>query len=165
MCIRDRRAAAKRNPNCLWAVANNTNLPFARGTIDIITSLFGFPTWQAWTQLQIVGQRVLVVDAGVDHLIELREKLYKTVRKHAAPTHEKAVAAGYQIIREQACQYTGQLTSAQLLLPLAQMTPHAYRSDRERLDQLAQLGTKDKASTTSMTIDLVIREYEKTNDT
>lgn len=59
------KAAARRHRALGWTVANNTHLPIVRHAAGIITSLFGFETWVAWSRLQGAGQWVVTVAGPV----------------------------------------------------------------------------------------------------
>lgn len=122
------RAAAKRNRDCCWAVASNRHLPFAAGSIDLILSMFGFPLWDAFAPVQPAGGRVVLVDPGPDHLIEMRRIIYGEVAQSDPPSLAAATAAGYRQRDEQRLQFSASLPNAAAISDLLSMTPHGHRA-------------------------------------
>ena len=118
-------AAARRYRGIGWSVANNTHLPLVRGTVGVITSLFGFAAWVPWATLQDAGQSVVALDAGPRHLLELREAIYARVRVHDAPSDAAALAAGYERIDERRVSCTCRDVPGAILADVLAMTPHA----------------------------------------
>lgn len=149
------QAAAKKYPNVAFSVASNKRLPICNGAANAIISLFGFETWQPWSELQTTEQLVFVVDAGPHHLLELREKIYSEVRIHDAPDHPEAVKAGYVLIHKSQVTYSTVIESARTLLDILEMTPHGRRTDHELLNKIAEIDTM------SLTIDAVVRTYRR----
>ncbi len=138
------QAAAKRNKHCFWAVASNRHLPFPPESIDLILSMFGFPLWDAFAAVQPAGGRVLLVDPGPAHLIELRSIIYPTVKPSEPPSLMAAATAGYILEDEQRLQFSFELTSAAAIADLMAMTPHDHRAPlagRQALAQLERLAT------------------------
>ena len=84
------KVAAKLSPYISWAVASNKQLPVADGSIDLILCMFGFPVWNSFSKVLIPNGCVLLIDAGENHLIELREIIYPKVSKSTPPSIEAA---------------------------------------------------------------------------
>lgn len=146
-------AAAARYRNLAWAVASNRRLPVPHNRADVITSLFGFETWEPWSKLQRAGQMVLVVDAGPQHLIELRRVIYPDVRVHDAPAHAAAVESGYKMQFDQKVTYTTYAENRQMIADILCMTPHGYKitpQGRKAADALDGL---------TLTLDATIRLF------
>lgn len=152
-------AAARLYPQVTWVVGNNKHLPVLPGSVDIITSIFGFETWQPWATLQSAGQRVLVAHAGPLHLLELRELIYDSVNIHSAADDSSAHSAGYEKLKQSAVTYTEPVQSIDTLLQILAMTPHGHRV---RADKQAELQS-DLARLVNMplTIDVCCRWYER----
>lgn len=152
------QAAARDYLDVTWIVGNNKRLPVLPGSVDIITSLFGFETWQPWSALQTRGQYVLVAHAGPMHLIELRELIYETVTIHEAADDQDAIDAGYQLVEKSSITYDMRLEHIETAENILSMTPHGYRIAPSRKTTLgtglAILLTKP------LTIDVVFRWYE-----
>ena len=148
-------AARRHRARVGWAVANNKRLPVLAGRADIVTSLFGFETWSPWAALQEPGQRVVVVDAGPRHLIELREIAYERVRLHAAPSDEAASRAGYRLEDERSLAYVRAGLDAATLADVLAMTPHAHRARAGARETIASRAATD------LTVDVTVRTYRR----
>ena len=152
-------AAARRYRHVTWAVANNRTLPILQGRADLITSLFGFETWQSWAALQKPGQQVMVVHAGPLHLIELRKLVYETVRIHGRADDNAALKAGYHRIDERALSFSVPGGSSEHLSSLLAMTPHAHRVSGDRQDSLPM--RLECLSGQPLTLDISVRWYQR----
>ena len=133
------RAAAKRDPTCLWAVASNKQLPFAAGSIDFIMSLFGFPVWTTFAALQPVGGHVLLVNPGPDHLIELRSIIYPSL-KQPAPRAQRDQPSYRSVMTDRVC-FPIHLASREQIADLLTMTPHDHRATQAGRDALSAYDT------------------------
>lgn len=124
---------------CFWAVASNRHLPFALGSVDVIVSMFGFPLWDAFATAQPTGGRILLVDSGPDHLIELRSIIYPVVAKSDAPTLEAAFAAGYHLDDEVRLRFQTTLPTRDAIADLLAMTPHDHRAPQAGRAAIAEI--------------------------
>ena len=133
--------AAKRNKAIRWFVANSSRIPVANHSADIILSLFSpIPAAEFHRCLKPNGTLILAT-TGEQHLIELRERLYDTVKTDTfqpqADLLERFTATQSTTITE-----TIHLTNNQQVQDLFAMTPHYWRVSPERktvLDSLAPL--------------------------
>ena len=148
-------AAAKRHRGMAWAVATNKRLPVLPGSVGMITSLFGFETWDAWAGLQHAGQLVTVVDAGPRHLLELREIIYESVRTHDAPPNDAALASGYTLLGTESVVFAREIRDAAILSDILEMTPHGHKTTPAARATVAAL---DRLH---LTFDAVIRVYRR----
>ena len=69
-------AAAKQDRRPTWVVGSNANLPVLPGTLDRLLCMFGFPVHAEFARVLKPDGLLLQVDAGPDHLRELREIIY-----------------------------------------------------------------------------------------
>jgi 23S rRNA (guanine745-N1)-methyltransferase len=145
------KAAARRKASATWLVANNRIPPFLDGSVDLVLCLFGFPIWEGFKKIQKAGGHVLLVDPAADHLIELREIIYPTVKRSTSPPLTQAEAAGYVLKHERQLRFSVTLTGADAIQDLVAMTPHAHRMPQDRRQALAEL------STLSVTVNVAIR--------
>lgn len=150
------QAAAKRTDGCFWAVGTNRHLPFAPGSLDIIVCMFGFAVWEEFAQALAPGGRVIMVDPGPDHLIELREIIYPEVRRPAVALDipEAAARAGFRLTDEEQLTFAIVLNSADLIADVLAMTPHDHRAPMAGRQALAAL------STLCVTVDVLIRQLD-----
>lgn len=149
------KAAAKQKAPVTWLVANNRTPPFVHGSVDLFLCLFGFPVWEGFTSVQTGGQRVLLVDPGPDHLIELREIIYPVVQTSAPQAWPQAAAAGYREIKATWLQFKTRLATPQMIGDLVGMTPHAHRMSA---DGRVALATYQHLT---VTINVVARMFQK----
>ncbi|MBX2879635.1 MAG: methyltransferase domain-containing protein [Granulosicoccus sp.] len=148
-------AAARTDKSVCWLVANNKRLPVKQGSAGVITSLFGFATWQPWGELQFPGQTVITVDASSHHLLELRALIYDEVQQHDAPDDKDALDAGYEKVQEVPLKYPVSRPAVQMLTDILTMTPHGKRANQQ------QLHSNHDFSIAALTIDVTIRVYRK----
>jgi 23S rRNA (guanine745-N1)-methyltransferase len=147
-------SAAKKYKHLAWAVATNKHLPVISGSTSVITSLFGFECWQPWAQLQTRGQLVVVVDAGPEHLLQIREQIYNEVLIHSIPDNSEAIAAGYEQIQQLEINFEKVIETPQLVHDIIAMTPHAHRANAiQDLQRLTQ---------TPVQFNAVLRVYRRT---
>lgn len=132
------QAAARRFP-ATWLVASNRNIPLVPGSVDCLLSMFGFPIFETFLALLKEGGTLLAVDAGPQHLIELREILYPSVRHSASRVIEKALAAGFTQGDASTLQFTTAPLGQSHIHPLLGMTPHLFRASHEGKERAAQL--------------------------
>src|SRR5690606_26795680 len=74
------QAAARRSADMSWAVGSNARLPLPDACIDRILCMFGFPVHAEFARVLKAAGRLIQVEAGPDHLRELREVIYPTLK-------------------------------------------------------------------------------------
>lgn len=147
-------AAAKRSKQITWLVASNIQPPILPGTVDIIFSMFGFPAYDPFRKLLKPGGKIILVEAGPEHLIELRNIIYPTVNKSELSGMSPAEKSEFDLISESSLSYkTGNIPNSQIMNLLC-MTPHLYRASKEGKQAVSQLESID------LTIDVVFKVLE-----
>jgi 23S rRNA (guanine745-N1)-methyltransferase len=148
-------AATRRNKDITWLVASNNNPALLPQSVDLIPCMFGFPIYDAFARVLKPGGKLLLVDAGPDHLIELREVIYPEVRKSPPPGLDKARQEGFELIDSQTLTYqTSELNRAQIA-DLLRMTPHLFRATHAGKEAAAQL------ESIRLTVDVQFRVLER----
>jgi 23S rRNA (guanine745-N1)-methyltransferase len=147
-------AAAKRSKQITWLIASNKQPPLLPGTVDIIFSVFGFPLFDRFKPLLTPRGKIILVDAGPEHLIELRNIVYPTVTKSDPPDLAAAAAAGFSLVEQSTLTYVRTIDSNAQIVNLLTMTPHYFRASREGKEAAAQMRTID------VTVDVVVRVVE-----
>lgn len=144
-------SAARRDRGCRWVVGSNANLPVLPGSLDLILCLFGFPAYGEFARVLKPGGRVLQVDAGPDHLRELREIIYPELK----PPRERQATApeGFEQLDASSLRFTIALAGQGPIADLLAMTPHFYRGSADGLARAANL------TSLVVTVDVVIREF------
>ncbi len=130
-------AAAKQDRRGGWVVGSNARLPVLAGTLDRVLCMFGFPVYSEFARVLKPGGELLQVDAGADHLRELREIIYPALKaeKAAAPPG----APGFEALADERLSFALELEGAQPIADLLAMTPHLYRASAEGRARAAAL--------------------------
>ncbi len=151
------KAASKLSPQISWAVASNKQLPLKDSSIDLILCMFGFPVWNSFHKVQGNGKHVILVDASEDHLLELRNIIYPTVTKSAAPSIQASFQSGYRELSDEKLSFSIKLNSQSQIQDLISMTPHAHRITAEGAKRLSEVNELQ------VTVDLAIRVLENSS--
>ncbi|WP_455205427.1 putative RNA methyltransferase [Kaarinaea lacus] len=148
-------ASAKRNKQITWVVGTNRQPPVTEASVDIILCVFGFYHFDGFLNILKSGGKVILVEPGSDHLQELREIIYTTVKKTQPPSLSYAKKLGFSMVDSQRLQFkTGSINRRQIT-NLLLMTPHFYRASKEGR---AAAGDVQKLD---LTVDVVFRTLEK----
>jgi 23S rRNA (guanine745-N1)-methyltransferase len=132
-------SAARRNPEICWLVGTNRKIPVLPDSVDVIVSLFGYPQFPHFRELLKPGGTLVIADTGSQHLVELRELLYDTVRFSEAPGLAEAIETGFELTGKHSLTFETRELSSPELLDLARMTPHYFRAPRIKREQLEQV--------------------------
>lgn len=144
-------AAAKRSTQITWLIASNRQPPVLAETVDIIFCLFGFPLFESFKKLLKPNGKIILVEAGPEHLIELRNIVYPTVNKAPPPDLSAAEAAGFSLHQQSGLTYTRKIDSNAQIMNLLYMTPHYFRASHAGKEAASQL------SAIEITVDVVFR--------
>jgi 23S rRNA (guanine745-N1)-methyltransferase len=138
-------AKQERRPN--WVVGSNANLPVLPGTLDRLLCMFGFPVYREFARVLKPGGQLLQVDAGPDHLRELREIIYPTLK--AERPAGRATPEGFTCLPGETLNFAVVLAGPEQIADLLAMTPHLYRASAE--------GRARAAALTALTVTADIR--------
>tara|TARA_R110002096_G_scaffold432090_1_gene648271 strand:- start:5808 stop:6650 length:843 start_codon:yes stop_codon:yes gene_type:complete len=142
-------SAAKQDKSSSWVVGSNANLPVLPETLDRILCLFGFPVYPEFARVLKSGGEIVQMDAGVDHLRELREIIYPELR--APRPDQKAMPEGFTNLDTSVIRYTLALPDKGSIADLLAMTPHLYRANADGLARAAEL------ESLTVTVDVILR--------
>ena len=142
------QAAARRFP-ATWLVASNRHIPLTDQSTDVVLSLFGFPEYPAFQRILKKTGALLMVNAGPQHLIELREIIYPRIRFKASDRVGAAEAAGFSLVGRTELNYNIAALGQAAINQLLSMTPHMFRA--------SSVGKRKAAALTelSLTVDVV----------
>jgi len=143
----------KHAPISRWVVGSNAQLPVQSATLDSVLCMFGFPVYSEFARVLKPGGQLIQVEAGPEHLRELREIIYPTLK----PAREKApdVPEGFKHLASEQVRYSISLEGTESIGDLLTMTPHLYRASaqgREKAAALEQL---------TLTIDAQLTVWER----
>jgi 23S rRNA (guanine745-N1)-methyltransferase len=130
-------SAAKQDRRVNWVVGSNAKLPVLSGTLDRVLCMFGFPVYPEFARVLKPGGRLLQVDAGPDHLRELREIIYPSLKPER--TAEMPTPEGFSRLPTETLRFSIELSNAEQIADLLTMTPHLYRASAEGRDKAAAL--------------------------
>ncbi|MFV8572572.1 putative RNA methyltransferase [Marinobacter sp. SBS5] len=139
-----------------WVVGSNANLPVVSGSLDRVLCLFGFPVYPEFARVLRPGGRLIQVDAGQDHLRELREIIYPEVRTESKKVSE--TPEGFRRVATEDVRFSLHLAGAEPIADLLAMTPHLYRASQEGRDRAAAL------ESLSLTVDVCLHSFERESE-
>lgn len=144
-------AAAKQDRRVAWVVGTNASLPVQPASLDRVLCLFGFPVYGEFARVLRLGGVLVQVDAGPDHLRELREIIYPTLKEPA--TADRETPPGFEPAATDTLRYSLALPRQEDITDLLAMTPHLYRAKAEGLERVRTLDSL------RVTVDVVLRQY------
>ena len=152
-CASWRRQRGRRTTWPCWVVGSNANLPALPASLDRVLCMFGFPVYAEFARVLRPGGELLQVDAGPDHLRELREIIYSQLKPERPA--EASVPAGFEALPGESLTYTLELAGAAVIADLLTMTPHLYRASAEGRAKAAAL------TALSLTVDVRLTRWRR----
>ena len=140
-------SAAKQDKRPSWVVGSNAKLPVLPGSLDRVLCMFGFPVYAEFARVLKPAGLLLQVDAGPDHLRELREIIYPALKPERSA--EPRPPAGFVSLSTESISYSADIVGAEQIADLLAMTPHLYRATAE--------GRARAAALTALTVTVDVR--------
>lgn len=152
------QAAAKaQRGTATWVVGSNAKLPVLPATLDRVLCLFGFPVYPEFARVLKPGGTLIMIDAGPEHLRELREIIYPTLKTPAAPNDQ--APPGFSLLQRESLSCRIELDSQEQIADLLVMTPHFYRASPAGREKAAQL------SRLALTVDVRLQVWQRLQPT
>ncbi|WP_438957829.1 methyltransferase domain-containing protein [Porticoccus sp.] len=136
-----------------WVVGSNANLPVLSNTLNGLLCIFGFPVYNEFARVLKPGGILYQVDAGPDHLRELRDIIYPRVRPARASKPQQPAEFTHR--SSESIFYRHTLTDASAIADLLAMTPHLYRASAEGRAKASALTTLE------ITVDAILSRFER----
>lgn len=149
-------ASASAAPSTTWIVGSNAGLPVLPATLDRVLCMFGFPVYPEFARVLRRGGELLQVDAGADHLRELREVIYPTLKPERPAS--RSAPPGFKLLGTDTLRFQIHVDGAAAIADLLAMTPHLYRATAEGRARAAAL------TALTMTVDLRLARYQRLTD-
>ena len=146
-------SAAKQDKRMAWVVGSNANLPVLSGTLDRVLCMFGFPVYAEFARVLAPEGQLVQIDAGPDHLRELREIIYPVLKAERAV--EASQPKGFATLSCETLRYTALIDGPPQIADLLSMTPHLFRASAEGKARVAALPSL------SVTVDVRVARYRK----
>ena len=146
-------SAAKQDKRMTWVVGSNANLPVLSGSLDRVLCMFGFPVYAEFARVLAPEGQLVQIDAGPDHLRELREIIYPVLKAERAV--DASVPTGFSRLSGETVRYTALIDGRQQIADLLSMTPHLFRASAEGKARVAALPSL------SVTVDVRVARYRK----
>ena len=154
--LQDARSQASASPSTTWVVGSNAGLPVLPATLDRVLCMFGFPVYPEFARVLRRGGELLQVDAGAEHLRELREVIYPTLKpERPAP---RQAPPGFEHLGTDSLRFQIHVDGAAPIADLLAMTPHLYRATAEGRARAAAL------TALTMTVDVRLARYRRLTD-
>ncbi|MEJ2180073.1 MAG: methyltransferase domain-containing protein [Gammaproteobacteria bacterium] len=147
--------STKRNKQITWIVGTNRQPPVEPASVDIIICVFGFQSFKGFHKILKPGGRLILVEPGPDHLVELRQIIYTEVKKSELSDLCDAERLGFSGVDSQQLQFKTGAINNQQINNLLIMTPHFYRASKQGREAASKL------QELVLTVDVVIRTLAK----
>ncbi len=132
------KAATQRNKTITWLVASGADIPLPEQSLDLQLVLFSRLMPEAFAKPMKPGSTLLVALPGEQHLIELRQLIYKEVNtSHFDPI--KTLDEYFELSHREPVSYRLTLESSEQIESLLGMTPHSQRLRPEAKSCISQL--------------------------
>lgn len=147
-------AAAKSDKQSQYIVASNKQLPLLDEHFDVIVCAFGFPCFAEFAKKLKPNGKLILIESGENHLIELRKQIYPNLKAYQQNPYPDATEAGFNWHKQNNISYKKCLDKS-ALANLLLMTPHIHKASREKQQALKSL------SEFNITVDINYRVLTK----
>ena len=131
-------SSRSKDKNVVFAVANCKSIPIADRSCDCIVSVFAPVNPPEFNRILNDSGVIIRVTPGVDHLFELKEKVYETPRKNEPVD---LTIDGFDVVSSEILKYIF-VTNNKQTIDLFTMAPYYYKTsetDRNKLNNISSL--------------------------
>lgn len=146
------KEGAKNNKNIVYAVGNNNELPCLSDSVDLIYNVFSPININECLRVLNNGGYFITVSPNTNHLMELKQLIYKEIVDKDYQVNEISEVALTKIDSQNLLQEIHLKNND--LYSLFMMTPHFWKSGLEVKDTIAAIKEFD------VTIDVVFNVYQ-----
>ena len=148
------KSACRKNQDIQWLIASLARIPIEDNSQHLVTGLFFHFDLKEVTRILKRGGIFVMVTTGKNHLIELRNEIYDSL-KDEIPKDFSGVQDELAHINKLSYSDKKTLTSPEDILCLLKMTPHYWRCTVDKKQQLESL------SKLTITIDIQFDIFTK----
>lgn len=146
-------SAAKSYKDMEWIVASASSLPIENEALDFIICMFAKIIPEENMRALKKGGKLIVVSTGENHLLQLKEVVYESVRKDFySPIEDLKMFRHLETVN---LKYNIEILERESIENLFNMTPYRWRSPQKGIEKLFEL---DKLTTT---VEVNIDIFEK----
>ncbi|MBC2856048.1 methyltransferase domain-containing protein [Cetobacterium sp. 2A] len=146
-------AAARAYKGMDWIVASASNLPIEDESLDFIICMFAKIIPEEDMRTLKKGGKIIIVSTGENHLLEMKEVVYESVRKEFySPIEDLKDFAYLETVNS---SYGIEIKENESIINLFNMTPYRWRSPKDGIDRLFALDNLQ------MTVEVNIDIFEK----
>ncbi|MFA6941530.1 MAG: methyltransferase domain-containing protein [Clostridiaceae bacterium] len=128
--------ASGRDKAINFAVGSNFNLPILDNSLDCVIRNFSPGEAKEFSRVLKDDGKLIIITPGVEHLFELKEKLYEKPRKHEVKNDFKE---GFELIDHRQIQYSIDLRDSEDIQNLITMTPYFWSITNEMKSRINKL--------------------------
>ena len=145
------RLAAKRDRAGQYAVASAFDLPFADESFDVLLNVFAPKAEEEYLRVLKRGGKLVEVVPGKEHLLEIKQKLYESVRLN----DERSAFSRFSSAESVRVKFFKEIASGEHLTELLTMTPYRYKTPQDALKSISS------AVPFFVTFDFILRIHTK----
>jgi len=148
------KLAAREYPDRQWVVASSFSLPVQNDSVDRVLRVFAPGDDSEVLRVLRKGGELWRVAPGPEHLQQLKARLYDKPQFHKEP----AAPDGFVELARDRLNFTLELSNNEQVEQLLGMTPFAWQSSPQKLEQIRQLDGLEVQA------DFVVQRFGVNND-
>ncbi len=133
------KAASRCYKNVFWYVGNAFHMPLASNSQDLCTHMFARLSDTEAARILKSGGILVDVQAGPSHLTGLKQALYETPIEKSPSDDNGSMSEFFDVLETETLRFEFDLNSAEQVSNLIGMTPHMWRTPKDRLENAKSL--------------------------